>query len=534
MTNHSSNITPSLENQWIEDIPDDEHLNDEQFEEYVLRLLSPEDVEGIDKHLAVCPECKQEMQRSRDLVSEWVQSDLRQSLLAKVQASCDAEASTALTSEVSDKSATLAVLLRRLTDQDPEIRLRAAQALGNTQPEEWIPDLFPLLRIPLSDNNRDVRVEMIHSIGMLGHIAACPEIIECLINCLCDADRTIRYAAATTVRRFGAAAATPAVLSFLPLAIDNADSDSQLDAFRMLCTQFRGAAATTGVVQALIMKVNGNRPELRTAAIYVIGTLGPKAATSEVLAVLAAALMNTERDARAAAAEALSELGSAGVGAVVTALRTAVQDGEWEVRSAAAKAIGAIGSADATPDILEELVNLLADPNLAVRKSAAQALGISSTQANQLVVREALIRAQSDPDEGVRMAVRDALAKFDRKIIDGAPPDKIAIIIFKFACGSLPILLPKKGNAKAKLVCQNSDGTAQVRIRDTGNGDLDVIVTSINPNDFGKPVTLSIANWSDELTFERRLSNTVLARTTIQTNIWKNWPTDQDLVIEIP
>lgn len=51
--------------------PVGDHLTDDQLISYAMEALAPEEVEGLDAHLASCPDCTSEMERLLDTSEAW-------------------------------------------------------------------------------------------------------------------------------------------------------------------------------------------------------------------------------------------------------------------------------------------------------------------------------------------------------------------------------------------------------------------------------------------------------------------------------
>ena len=109
--------------------------------------------------------------------------------------------------------------------------------------------------------------------------------------------------------------------------------------------------------------------DVRSAAAYALGELGPKA-TSAVTA-LKDALKDDDADVRQSAAQALAEIGPDAKGAVA-ALASALRDADPGVRAAAATALGEIGP-DAAGAV-GSLTDAVKDPKVEVREAAITAL----------------------------------------------------------------------------------------------------------------------------------------------------------------
>ena len=122
---------------------------------------------------------------------------------------------------------------------------------------------------------------------------------------------------------------------------------------------------------------------------------------AKALPKLLGALADKDARIRAAAAEALGEVGD--LSAIEPLGKALAGDADSDVRQAAAEALGELGSPNAVPALRAALKDADSD----VRESVADALGEIGGPDAERVLRQAL----SDPDEDVRDAAAAALAK---------------------------------------------------------------------------------------------------------------------------
>ncbi len=144
------------------------------------------------------------------------------------------------------------------------------------------------------------------------------------------------------------------------------------------------AAATAQVIAELIRVLRQGDVYGRAAAAVALGGLGPVAATREVLTELTRQLSYPDRHVTDAIAHAFRGFGSAAATREVLAelIRLLNDQGirEWPtnrdtdaVWCPAAAALGALGAAAATPDVLGELIRMLGDTNIDVSRTAEEA-----------------------------------------------------------------------------------------------------------------------------------------------------------------
>lgn len=211
-------------------------------------------------------------------------------------------------------------------------------------PETAAPDLVPLLRSRSSER----RYEAAIALGRTGDQAAVPA----LKDALSDPDPGVRWMALEALGAIGGPA--------LPVLIGLLDSDDV---------------------------------DLRWGAAVALGDIGDPAAIGS----LVTALGDSDRYVRTRAALALSVIGVP----ALPPLAAASGSEDAGVRWAAALALGKIRS----PESIETLSTLLADPDRSVRWKAAEALGVLGGAS----VVGPLVAALGDGDEAVRGEAAAAL-----------------------------------------------------------------------------------------------------------------------------
>ncbi len=228
------------------------------------------------------------------------------------------------------------VLLGALEDDDADVRLAAAAALGEVRERQAAPTLISWA----DDKAVPTRVIVVRALGQIGDARAQPV----LVRALADSVPEVRSAACAALHELGGNDATGALLGAL------ADSDASvrfaaIDALREL--------VDARAVSPLAARLRDDAPEVRSAAIALLGSLHD----ARGLSLIAPALQDGQEDVRIAAASALGELGDAGA---LTALRKATT-GHTRLAKAALAALGRIDDARA----VHELVVALARPELA-------------------------------------------------------------------------------------------------------------------------------------------------------------------------
>ncbi len=157
--------------------------------------------------------------------------------------------------------------------------------------------------------------------------------------------------------------------------------------------KLRELAAKEGVVPRLIAHLSDARPEVKAAAAEALGNIGDPSAAGPLVATL----INNRHGAVREIVIALEKIGAP----AIQPLTAALKHPEAEVRKAATEAIATIG----TPASVVPLASMLNDPDVTIRRIAADAL---TSLADARVVPQ-LIAALNDPDWHVYYAARDAL-----------------------------------------------------------------------------------------------------------------------------
>lgn len=243
--------------------------------------------------------------------------------------------------------------------------------------------LTPIIRDLLTDPNEEVRAT---ACQMLGQIA----------------DQTVD----TPI------AAADAVRIIQPL-LARLNTDGSWLVRRRAATAL-GLLASVGrqpdVVSSLIARLKDVRPEVKAAAAEALGRIGDPAAAGPLVATLIHNRFGAVREITVA----LQRIKAPAIAPLLPALAS----NEVEVRAAATEALANIG----TPASVVPLAGMLKDPDVAIRRMAADAL---VSLADSRVLPQ-LVAALNDPDWRVYYAARDALANV------GAP----AVPILVSALGS--------------------------------------------------------------------------------------------------
>jgi HEAT repeat protein len=234
--------------------------------------------------------------------------------------------------------------------KDEYVRWDAANALAKIGG----PAVEPLIRA-LTNEDSNVRLGAARALGYIGNARA----VEPLIHAL--KDEYVRWEAVACLGKIGdARAAEPLSLVLL----NNADrifsqmTDDQEDAVRRALSRI-GEPAVEPLIQVLYKCAGARNPY---SIIYALADLGEPAVEP-----LINALKDNDKDVRRGAAIALGEIGDV---RAVEPLINALKDNDKRVRSEAVIALGEIGDVRA----VEPLINALEDNDGNVRIGAVKAL----------------------------------------------------------------------------------------------------------------------------------------------------------------
>lgn len=340
------------------------------------------------------------------------------------------------------KSGGIVYLREARKDPDPKVRAAVAEALGKIKGGEATRTLIEMVK----DENTDVQIAAIKAMGGLDDEDAVPV----LIPSLSDERKAIRDAAVESLRGLGTKALR-AVVQTAELGSGIAKAEAQR-ALKLICERFRAALDPQSAegkdrlvrrdmcrylgqlryklaTSALIDRLSDSDPDVRAAAAEALGNIGAKAAiqplkgrmddkAEEAKVRLSAAValgkmgdkgaieflinMLTEADEnlRVRAANALSEVGSPAVNALLDALRSKEELKRW----GAAKALGEMRCKEA----IDELIKVTKDKSEDVRIASVVALG----RIGDASAVPALLEALKDDSEKVRWHAYNALHSF--------------------------------------------------------------------------------------------------------------------------
>lgn len=259
----------------------------------------------------------------------------------------------------SDASGNVPMLLKALSDPDPEVRWLAEFGLGRVDAKG----------------------------------------VKALIDTLRHEDPALRFAAAFILGPMGrkAKVAVPALLK----AAEDPQKGVRLWALKALGEI---DPRNSDVIAMVVKALRDPDPDVRRVALTIVIQLGPAATGSAQ--VLVDVLQDADAGIRARACMAFRRLSTDGkVG--IPALVGKLADYDAEVRAEAAEALSKIG-----PSGIDALLRALKERDAKMRRGAAEVLGSFGSEAKPAIVELTPI-AKEDDDEGVRTAAAAAIKKIE-------------------------------------------------------------------------------------------------------------------------
>ena len=256
-------------------------------------------------------------------------------------------------------------LIPMLKDANPEVRQKAAQALGTmgTAAEVAVPHLIPLL----SDSDRNVRWVTAQELGWMR--TAAEVAIPHLIPLLSDSYEYVRGGAASALGDMGKAAQI-AIPDLIPLL---SDSNEYVRYYAASALGDMGKAAEVAIPD-LIPLLSDSDNSVRWSAVSAlvgIATDAQVAIPQVAIPDLIPLLSDSNKSCRYYAAKALGTMGTAAEVAIPH-LIPLLSDSDNSVRGNASEALGTMGTAAEVA--IPYLTLLLTDSNEYARANAASAL----------------------------------------------------------------------------------------------------------------------------------------------------------------
>lgn len=277
-------------------------------------------------------------------------------------------------------------LIARLRDEDIDVCVDAANALGRMGIVEAVPDLLESL---LNDPDGEVKTAVIGALAAIGHDSAVEPLREIArkrpqeLNEGPDEGWDIwwdmQLAAIKALGKLGAESSVATISALLDNEEDEAQ-DLEHEAFKALAGM--GGAGEQAVLQWLECGV----PRQRRRALQALATCKSSSTTKAI----GRALLDRAPEVRAAAAVAL---GARGAGQYVEAILLLLKDAHAEVRKAAMLALDTLAQGATQSLPLAELLSYLSDPDSALREQVlGMLLPVADTleESNLELIRAAL------------------------------------------------------------------------------------------------------------------------------------------------
>jgi len=325
--------------------------------------------------------------------------------------------------------------LELLSDEDPDIRRKAVNPLGNIgEVDKRVIDKLVQL---LDDEDSDVRWRAADALGGIGKVDE--RGIQKLIERLDDDDFSVSGSAMSALGNVGKE--DDRVIQKLMKKLDDENPYVRIDAVDALGktskaderyiqklmemlddreSRVRSSAANAlgsigkadkGVTQELVGKLDDESPFVRGSAVDALGKTGRS--DNWILQKLVERLDDSHILVRRSAAQVLGDIGES-YNQVIQKLMERLNDKSEEsyVRSNSAKALGSIGKAD--DQIIQMLVEKLEDTDFLVREAAASALG-NIGKADDRIIQKLLERLDDRSEESyVRESAAFALGSIGR------------------------------------------------------------------------------------------------------------------------
>jgi HEAT repeat protein len=265
------------------------------------------------------------------------------------------------------------VAFKELVDEDPEVRVDAAQRLGEAKSPEAVDSLIAIL----DDPSEMVRVQAVRSLGQIGDARAIPAIQERAKDEL----HTVRLQVSMSLGEFRDPAAIPTLKSLLY----DPDESTRLAAARSL-GKIGTDEAITGLIDVALLD---EAEMIRQHVVRVIGERHMK----EAIPIVEDALGAEADKVRAAAAQVLGDLGDA---SSLPALIRALDDPFYKTRSLAAHSLSGIAADD--PEVRDALARRLeVEDHQMTQVDLAWAMARCGDRSELGIVRELLFTG--DPED---------------------------------------------------------------------------------------------------------------------------------------
>ncbi|MDT8281546.1 MAG: HEAT repeat domain-containing protein, partial [Gammaproteobacteria bacterium] len=292
-------------------------------------------------------------------------------------------------------SAAVAALTPRLRDEDIDVCIDTAEALGHLRDTSATPSLLATVR---KDPDGTVKIAAIEALGRIGGDDAIALLLEIAVHRPDDLGFTaeawdpwwdMQLKAVDALGRLRVTAAVPVITALLD------DEDGQ-DIESEILTALARIGGTGEEI--LISRLTQSTPRGRRRAAHALRlSVTPTAASA-----LGRALMDPAPEVRAAAAQALAETGAV---RYLPAILLLFRDRDGNVRSSAVQAAETMSrNSDATAIPVPELIKLTRDTDTAVQIIALATLSHSVIPLDEEARNEIVAIAGNHPDAQVAAA----------------------------------------------------------------------------------------------------------------------------------
>ncbi len=295
-----------------------------------------------------------------------------------------------------------------LSDISPEVRAKAAGALGKIKDDRSVNGLLELL---VSDPVPFVRMKASQALGLIGH----PAVIDYLVNILKDPEWWVRVRAVEALEKLG----ERAVAALLP-ALEDEDLEVRKRAAMALerigyvekildeygQPEFKGElrkilclVAEAGIIESICQRLGTADRHLKKRIVRILGEARVVEAGGPLLELLRD---TSEWSLRARIIESLGKIGAK---EAIPYLVEHLRDDESWVRKAAVDALGQLDAQSITDDI----ARILDDPSPLAREAALEALLLLKSARHRDKIEALLI----DPTPRVKQTAIRVMRELD-------------------------------------------------------------------------------------------------------------------------
>jgi len=305
-----------------------------------------------------------------------------------------------------DEREHVAMLLERLSHENPEKRRTAAEAVAAyIGDKRYLPDVIEthpaavladvVLRRPKPSKTDCISAAQ--ALALMGSSAA-PHAGGALAALLSHSDHELKLEVARTLRQLqpGCATDSPGVAAALARSVATEDSAVlRYEAARALCSM--GASAAEEASWALAEATEDEDTDVQIAAVQALSAMGSAVAGSPALSALVRTTTNGSFELQRLAVAALASMGSSArdAAAALGPLLRPLPGSDPKLRREAAEALGAMGS-DAVREQQFWLARAMADPDEQVRQAAEGALILGGCRR---ALRGSMVLGDPDTDD---------------------------------------------------------------------------------------------------------------------------------------